>query len=238
MRRLIPTAAPFLLVALLAAAAEAGEAAPATLTVSATGEVAASPDVAVLRAGVETEGKTASTALEADNARVAAVLAALTELGIDKRDLHTGRITLTPVYASRASSAPGTTPRIVGYRAVNAVVVRVHDIGRTGEVLDRVVAAGANRLAGLAFTLDDPGPATDEARRRAVAEARRRAALYARAAGVTLKRILSISEAGGAQPLPLSSVAMRAEVAGNVPVEPGRTTVRAQVTIIWEIGGQ
>lgn len=214
----------------------ADEPRPATLTVTGEGETEVVPDMAVVRAGVETDAPTAAAALEANNERMSAVLAALRAGGIEKRDLRTGRVALNPVYESRGRSEPGKAPRIAGYRAVNEVIVRVRDIARTGEVLDRAVAAGASRLGGIAFTLEDPGPATDEARRRAVAEARRRAALYAEAAGVRLRRILSISEAGSARPRPIAPMAMRAENAG-VPVEPGEMTLRAAVTIVWEIEG-
>ena len=218
------------------APASSDEPDPATLTVTAEGEIAVVPDMAVVRAGVETDGPTAAAALEANNMRMTAVLEALRGLGIDERDLRTGRVALNPVYESRTRAEPAGPPRIAAYRAVNEVVVRVRDIARTGEVLDRAVAAGAGRLGGVAFTLEDPTPATDEARRRAVAEARRRAALYAEAAGVRLTRILSISEAGGVRPRPVAPMAMRAEAQG-MPIEPGEMTVRATVTIVWEIEG-
>ena len=93
-----------------------------------------------------------------------------------------------------------TRPRIVGYTVSNSVTVTVRDLAQLGPVLDAVVSSGVNQMNGLSFSIAEPEPLRNEARKMAVAEARTRAELYAQAAGVSLGRILSISEAGGVQP--------------------------------------
>jgi uncharacterized protein YggE len=107
-------------------------------------------------------------------------------------------------------------------------------LGDMGAILDEVVQAGANRINSVGFGLSDDSVVTDEARRRAVADAKRIAALYAEAAGVSLAGILSINEGGRFQPQPRGGLMMRAE-ASSVPIEAGESTVRANVTIVWEI---
>ena len=227
------------LIAILAMSAQtvrADEPEPATLSVAGEGEATAVPDIAIIRAGVETDGPTATAALDANAARAEAIIAALKGAGIEARDIRTGRLSLNPVYESQPRNQPRQPPRIAGYRAINEVVVRVRDLAGTGRVLDRIVERGANRINGIVFTLDEARGAEDEARREAVADARRKAALYAQAAGVRLGRILSISEAGGVRPRPVPRMAvMRAEAADGVPVEPGEMTIRARVSMVWEI---
>ena len=92
-------------------------------------------------------------------------------------------------------------PRIIGYEARNKVQVRVRKLGDMGRIIDLLVSAGANQVDGPSFTLDEPKAALDEARTEAVQEARSRAELYAKAAGLRISRILSITEGGGYYPM-------------------------------------
>jgi uncharacterized protein YggE len=115
------------------------------------------------------------------------------------------------------------------------VTVRVRALDALGAVLDGVVSDGANTLNGLGFGLAEDRPLMDEARRLAVADAAAKARLYAEAAGVTLGRVRSISEAGGyAPPMPLAMEAGYAKSA-DVPVAPGELSISASVAIVYEI---
>lgn len=207
---------------------------PATLTVTGRGSASAAPDTGTIRAGVETDGKTAAAALAANNALAGRVIAALKQAGVAPRDIQTGALFVEPRYAERSGSRPRSTPEVVGYRVVNEVAVTIRALNGMGAILDQVVQSGANRINSVGFALSDDRDLADEARRRAVADAKRIAGLYAGEAGVTLARILSINEGGGFQPQPRAATSFRAEAA-SVPVEAGQSTVRASVTIVWEI---
>ena len=170
----------------------------ALLDVVATGKTSRVPDVATIRAGVVTQAGTAAAAM-ADNAqRTARVLAALRKAGVAERDLQTTTISLQPQYRY----ADGQAPVITGYQASNSVSVRFRDIARSGAILDALVAQGANQIEGPNLSIDKPEAATDEARTDAIAKARARAELYARAAGLRVDRIVSISESGSDMPPP------------------------------------
>lgn len=207
---------------------------PATLTVTGQGSASAAPDIGMIRAGVETEGKTAAEALSANNALAARIIATLKEGGVAPGDLRTGNLRVDPLYTNISGSSQ-RPPQVVGYRVVNEVAVTIRDLAGMGALLDGVVRAGANRINSVGFGLSDDSALTDEARRRAVADARRIAAVNAEAAGVKLVRILSITEGGSFTPQPGQVFGMRAEAASSVPVEAGESTVRASVTIVWEI---
>jgi uncharacterized protein YggE len=65
----------------------------------------------------------------------------------------------------------------------------------------------------------------------AIADARRKAEIYARAAGAKVGQVVAISENGiGQAPIP-----MQALRASAVPVAPGEQTLRAQVTVSYEL---
>ncbi|GGC17566.1 hypothetical protein GCM10011371_01320 [Novosphingobium marinum] len=214
------------------------------LTVSAEGEVMREPDIAVFSAGVVTTGKTAREALSANSTAMTRVIAALKRSGIADRDIQTSNLSVTPVYANRprqpGDSLEQQVPPIIGYRANNSVSVRHRNLDEYGRVIDTLIEAGANNVNGPDFQLDDPDTALDEARVRAVRKARERAELYARAAGLRVSRILSISESGfNYGPPPVMYARMASDEAmpapPPAPMQPGEMRMTTNVTIQYEL---
>jgi hypothetical protein len=204
---------------------------PATgtvLEVTAEGRTTRVPDVATIRAGVVTQAPTAAAAL-ADNAgRMARVLAALTRAGIERRDVQTATVSLSPQYRY----TDGQPPAITGYQASNTLAIRFRVIERAGAILDALVAQGANQIDGPALSLAQPDAALDEARTDAVARARARADLYARAAGLRVDRIVRIAEEGqsaGDNPPPV--VMMRTMAAAKTAVAAGERDVTVTLAV-------
>ena len=214
----------------LAAGAMAAETGP-TITVTGRGEVAAAPDMATITLGVTSQARTAAEAMDKTSAATAAILKELEAAGIAARDMQTSDLSLDPVWSNRASN--GAAPRIEGFTARNTLRVRVRDLDRLGAVLDDVLRVGANSFQGLSFGLQQPEPLADQARAEAVADAQRKAALMAEAAGMALGPVLSISEAGGAAPVPVMMEAARAAI----PVAAGEVSQTATVTMVFALGG-
>jgi uncharacterized protein YggE len=206
----------------------------ALLSLSAEGRSDRVPDLAMFSAGVVSHGVTASEALGANSRQMDRVIAALKRSGIADRDIQTSSISLSPRWNNPEAEAQriaretrqpyvpsNEPPRIIGYEARNSVQVRVRRLGEMGKIIDTLVGAGANEVNGPSFTLDDQKAALDEARTEAVAVGRERAELYARAAGMRVVRLLSISEGGGYYPVQQIVVTgMRAERGGAPPPPP------------------
>lgn len=239
--------APLALALALPAAALAQTAQPAApavnsastlLTVTADGKTARVPDLATFSAGVTTQGSTASEALSANSAAMNRVITALKKAGVADRDIQTNQISLNPLYAQAVVDPTGNVrqePRIVGYQATNTVSVRSRDIGSFGKVLDALVSSGANQINGPSFEIAEPGPAMDEARTAAMKTARARADLYARAAGLRVVRIVSISESGGyGRPQPVYAMAKMAEDRA-VPIAAGEVEAQVNLTVQFEL---
>ena len=163
------------------------------LDVSATGESTRVPDVAVISAGVVTRAKTAAAAMAENAARMDRVIAALKGAGVADRDIQTSNLSLNPEYRY----VENQPPQLVGYTASNQVSIRFRDIRNSGTVLDVLVQQGANQINGPSLTIDRPEAALDEARANAVTIGRARAATYARALGMQVVRVVSVSESGG-----------------------------------------
>lgn len=233
--RLIATALTLAALPLAHAPAAAAQAAPilpdaTVLDIVAHGRTTRVPDVATIRAGVLTQAPTAAAALAENAQRMARVLDALRRAGVAPRDIATSNVGLSPQYRY----AENTPPAITGYQASNTVSVRFRDIARSGTILDTLVGQGANQIDGPNLAIDQPDAALDEARADAVKRARARAELYARAAGLTVSRIVSIAENGennGGPPPPI--VMMRAKEMAEQATEiaPGETDVAVTLSV-------
>lgn len=223
----------FLLIVLIWIAAPLwADESPGRLTVTGEGRIAAVPDMATIRLGALHEDKTAARALAANSAAVAATIAELTAAGIERRDIQTSGLNLSPRW-SRGQDSMGPD-RITGFVASNQVTVRVRELDRLGAVLDAVVAAGANTFHGLTFGLQDPAPLMDEARDAAVADARRKAERMAAAADVGLGPLVRMEETGDPAPQPVM-MEMARTASADVPVAEGEVEVRARVTMVYAI---
>ena len=204
------------------------------LSVSAQAEAKRVPDIAMLSAGVVTQATEADAAMRANAAQMEKVMAAIRAAGIAARDVQTAGVNVHPQYDYRE----GSTPKITGYQATNTVNVTVRDIGELGDVLDALVASGANQVHGPSFDIDDKDAVYDEARRAALEKARARAEMYAQALGMRVRRIASISEGGGFGPPRPMMMAMDAaqESRASTPISPGESMLTVNLDIVFELG--
>jgi hypothetical protein len=205
------------------------------LSVSAQAEARRVPDVATISAGVVTQAADANAAMRANAEQMAKVMAAIKAAGIAERDIQTAGISVHPQYRYEENRPPVIT----GYQASNTVNLKVRDVAKLGKVLDALVASGANQVNGPSFEVDKPEEAYDEARLAAVKKAQARAETYARALGLRVRRIVSISE-GGALPPPMPMMRMQAMDAGmakaETSVSPGETTLSVNLDVVFELG--
>ena len=204
------------------------------LDVSATGDATRVPDIANINAGVVTRAASARAALEQNAARMERVRAALKRSGIADRDIQTSNISLNPEYRYVQDRAP----QLTGYTASNQVNVRFRDIAKTGDILDALVAEGANQINGPTLSIDEPEGALNEARTKALAAGRARAELYARALNMRVVRLLSVSESGERGFQPPMPVMMEARAAGSVAstkIDPGEQKLSITLGMVFEL---
>ena len=203
-----------------------------TIAMGGHGEVKAAPDQVQVNAGVSTSAATAAQALAANTTRMTGVFTALKKAGIAEKNIQTINFSVSPQYTNGANNE---RPRLTGYQVNNDVSVRLDDVGKLGATLDALVAAGANQMNGISFSIRDTAAMLQKAREAAIADAKERAETYARAAGVTLGPIQSIGEGGGSAPVPVFKAMRMMAPAAPVPVAAGEESVTADVLVVWEI---
>src|SRR5207253_4601776 len=109
---------------------------------------------------------------------------ALQDVGIDRKDIQTSPVHLTPLSTDPNTNAVGRTDliNIESYRAFTRVRVTLRDLTKLSDVLSVAVAAGATWLESMTFGKEGQADAEEEALAKATADARRKAERIARAA--------------------------------------------------------
>lgn len=210
-----------------------GEGPVREVSVVGTGEVRGEPDVLRAEVGVEVTAPDVSGAVSGANERSRAMVDALTAAGVDRADIQTTEVSITPEYASPGTG--GGTSTVSGYRATNTVRIVVRDLDNASTVLDDAVAAGgdAARLSGVSFSIEDDTQLLEDARARAFEDAKARAQQYADLAGMSLGDVITISESGSAAPTP--TMRAQADAATPMTIEPGTQTLSFSVSVRWEL---
>ncbi len=221
----------YLGLALMALAAPAWAADPRTISMTGHGEVRSPPDMAQVSAGVTSNAVTAAQALAANSTRMKSVFAALERLGVPEKNIQTTSFFVSPQYTNGENN---NARRLTGYQVSNEVSVRLDDVTKLGTALDALVSAGANQMNGISFSIQNTVPLLEKARTGAIADARARAETYAKAAGVSLGPIVSISEGGTEAPRPMYRMAASVAVPPP-PMAAGEQSVTADVAVVWEI---
>lgn len=225
------------------------------------GKAQGQPDVARINVGIEVRSGTADQAVQDLNARMAALITSVKQAGVSDRDVRTSNFSISfeqvpepppqPLPATPAPRGPGgkalpdapaTEPPVklpAGYyRASNTVEITMRDLKRASDVLTAATRAGANQIFGIQFELENPNALQAEANAKAVTDARARATKLAQQAGVSLGRVLSISEVidGGGPMMQKGGYAMaRDSSMANVPVERGELTIQSAVQVVFAL---
>jgi uncharacterized protein YggE len=202
------------------------------ITVSGSGLVSATPDVADVTIGVSIQKPTVKDARAAAASAMTSVLAAVKKNGVPDKDIVTTSISLSPVYDYSIS---GQAPRLVGYQWSNTVKITVRDLNKLAAVIDDSATAGATNVQGVNFRIDDPKPLQAQARQKAMADARAKADALAQSASVTIKGVASINETSSYSPSPVYYDYRAGAQSASTPIQTGTTDVTVQVTISYLI---
>lgn len=200
---------------------------PARITVTGTGTVTGTPNQLMLSMGVQVNGGSVSSALDQANQAVANVTAALRQRGVAAADIQTSGLSIYPNYQGN-SQVP------VGYGVSESLTATLNNLSVAGSQIEAAVHAGGNATTvdNVSLNLADDGSLLASARANAVKDAHAKAAQFARALGVPLGQVISISSADQV-PQPMMYGAPQASAAKSVPISPGSQQVSVSVTVVY-----
>ncbi len=206
-----------------------------TISVTGTGRSTVTPDRVTFTVGVQSVAQTVEEAVNQNNAKVAAAIAALKRTGLTDQQIRTANFSIYPQQDYRE----GKPPQILGYQVANNITVTSDKVASAGKALQAAVGAGVNTSSGLQFEVSDPSIGREQGLKAAYTDARAKATVLAKAAGRNLGRAMMIAE--GAQVAPPQyprAMAMRAEAAqtvSDVPVESGSQENSYTVSVVFEL---
>ena len=126
-----------------------------TISVTGTATTSVDPDLLNIQFGVETQAKTASEAIDANNDAMNKVVDAIKRLGITDDEIRTSSFNIYPIYDSIVDPKTGVYVRseLTGYRVSNILSVKTEKLTIGGDIIDAAVQAGANRVDNVYFSL-------------------------------------------------------------------------------------
>lgn len=204
-----------------------------TVTVNGTGSVTITPDEASISVGVNIVNASLAEAQAQATTQMNQVIDALKAAGIAELDIQTSNYSVNVIQEYDTNGYPA---RVSGYQVNNQVNVKVRDIAKLGDILESAVAAGANSIYGVSFVVSDSADAAKQARTEAVADATRKAQEIADATGMSLGRIVTVTETNGPSPMPMpyGGKEMAADMA-SVPIQQGGNIITVDVQMTFEL---
>ena len=214
------------------------------ITVTGTATTTASPDLLMIRFGVETEAKTAKEAIDANSAAMTEVVDAVQKLGITKEELSTASLTIYPVYSDVEDPILKTHKSVLtGYRASNILAVKTQKLDLAGGIIDAATGAGANRVDSVTFSLSPSKQLAvqDELLDKAVLNAKSKAekALSPLGQKIIGVKLVSLSEFGyPPPPYPYASGELAPMAFKSTPVFSADQDVTTTANVMFLIGDQ
>jgi len=182
--------------------------------------------MATVSFAVETSATKAKQAVSENAEKTAALLKALRGITVKEVTIKTSGFSLTPIYDKDNRLRPK------GYRARNSVILETKSIDKLGAFIDEASKVDVSRIGSLTFSTDRDEEFRKEAAVKAVQQAREIAEDLAKAAGLTIKKIIKLSYSPRGPVRPYRMEAMAA--AARTPIEVGEMSIEESVHVVFE----
>lgn len=201
--------------------------APKEISFSGEGKVVVKPDIALVSFSVNTRAGTSVEAVNQNNTKMNAVIAAVKKAGVEDKDVQTTMYNLQPVYDyTREGSV------FKGYSLDQQVSVKIRNLDNINSVMDSATSAGATTVGSLSFTVDDMEKVKSEARVKAIEQAKQKAKDLAGQSGLKLGKLVNVSEGYfGGYPTPLYGMGAANAMDKASSIAPSIQTGQSEVTV-------
>lgn len=210
---------------------------PRGIQVTGEGKVTATPDLAIIRLGVEARERSVEEAQRRAASAMSRVSEAIKGLGVPEKDIRTQRFQILP---ERRVVSKERGEEILEYRVTNVVVVNLRDLDKTARLVDMAAERGGDlvRVESVQFQVEDPSRYKAEAQEQALKDARTKAEAIAAQLGRRLGKPRYVSESAFRAPtfeIAAPQVMGRGGEPTPTPIEPGQTEIRLSVQVVFEI---
>ena len=201
-----------------------------TISVSASGSVFAEPDIATIQLGVDSSNEDIQVAQSNMETTMQSIMTTLQNAGIDEQDIRTVNFS---IYQDERRDPEGNIQSRT-YHVINSVEVTVRNIPELGSIISQSVAAGANTINNIQFTISNPAELEAQAREVAMQNAKAKAQQLATLADSNLGAVLMINEGGYSFPVASEKMFM-ADMARSTPISAGQLEVSVNVNVLYAL---
>ncbi len=205
--------------------------------VTGLGEATATPDIAILRLGVEAREDTVAESQAKASEAMSQVMESLKENGVAEQDIQTQHFSIYPItqWDERRNKE-----EVIGYRVTNTILAKIREVDKAGDVIDAVGEAAGDliRIQDISFTVDNPTKYYEEARANAMQNAKDKAAQLAESSGVELGEPTYIWEGAAYRPQSNKEYYRGGEYAApapETPISPGELKISVSVQVAYAI---
>jgi len=206
-----------------------------TITINGSGEVYASPDVALVDISVANEDMNLAKATDDNSKTMNGIIAFIKGQGVKDSDIKTTGLNISPRYEYEMKTGKRT---LAGYDITQTLNVKIRDFTKVGEIISQSTSLGATDIGSLSFVIDNDAAVKEQAKELAIKDARDQAQKLEKALGVKLGRIVNFSENtypiyyGG-----VGNIEMKAASSSITPptIQTGQNQITSNVSITYSI---
>jgi uncharacterized protein YggE len=183
---------------------------------------------------VVTEGRNIKDVQDKNTKKMNAVIDFLKGFGIEDKDIKTINYNIYPRY----NYENRIIPEIIGYEISQTLEVKVRNLEKVGDILDKSVGVGINQVSSLRFWIDKDEDLKEQARKLAIDDAKEKAKNLASNLGVKLVNLVGFTEDNGYYPVPTYTKEAGGVGGGEVAapdVQTGENEIIINVSLIYEI---
>jgi uncharacterized protein YggE len=201
-----------------------------SITVSANGEIEATPDQAIVQVAIVATGNDSTAVREELASDAQSMRTALEEYGLDSDAIRTAHY---DIRQERERTPEGVEEG--DYRGIHAFEVTLDDTDAAGEVIDVAVDNGADQVNGVSFTLseDKREELHNEALTEAMSNARDRADTLAAAGDLSVTEVHTIVSTETRYHDYRVETAYASAAGDSTSIEAGAVTVTANVHVTY-----
>ncbi len=159
------------------------------------------------------------------------------ENGVAEKDIQSVNIAINPNYVYENITGKSS---IDGFIATHGLAIKIRNLDSIDAILAGVSGVAGVQIQSTSYDIDDKTAFYSEARDLAIAKAKQKAQDMAKASGISLGKVISISENQGYTPVYSNQYAKSnmasAEIASdNGTVSVGQLTISTTVSLSYEI---
>lgn len=203
-----------------------------TVDVSATGQVSAEANQAVVRVAVEARGDDAETARDRLAENVSSLRTGLADADVAEDQISTSGYDIREEYQTQQDREN----RDASYVARQSFEVTLDDTDRAGTVIDAAVGSGATRVDGVRFTLstDRRDELEQDALEDAMDRADTKAETLAAQSDMSIVQVRTVTSTDYSHGPVYTEMATAADSGGSTSIDSGPVTVTAEVHVVYD----